>query len=459
MQRQKWRLFLIALVLGFSIWNLYPTIKWYTMTADERNSLERFKDEISTRVIKLGLDLRGGMNLILELDVDKLRKDIKLEDALAQAIEIIRNRVDQFGVAEPHIAMQGDRWITVQLPGVKDPDRAVELIGKTALLEFRLVDEEHSPRDFMNEEGDIDAEKVPKGFVVLPGKEDRYYVVEDRSDVTGSFLTNAEVKVGGDYGAPYVALDFNKEGAVRFADLTERNVDRKLAIVLDGIVQSAPVIRSRIPDGHAIIEGNFTPEEAKSLSIILRAGALPAPVRIIENRTVGPTLGADSVRRGTTAGILGLLIVLVFMIIYYKWSGLLANFALLLNMIILMGMMAYFHATLTLPGIAGIILTIGMAVDANVLIFERIREEMRAGKTIRIAIDAGYDKAFSTILDSNITTLIAAAFLFQFGTGPIKGFAVTLSIGILSSMFTSIIVTKVVYELVLKNPKIKKLSI
>ncbi|MFC1566953.1 protein translocase subunit SecD, partial [bacterium] len=442
-----------------SLWNLYPTLKWYTMGTQERSKMERFRDELVKKIVNLGLDLKGGMHLILELDIDKIRKDVKLQDALTQAIEIMRNRIDQFGVSEPHIARQGDRWITVQLPGIKDPDRAIELIGKTALLEFKLVDEENSPRDFLDEDEKLDTTKVPEGLQVLPGKEGRYFVVEEKADINGSYLTNAEVKVGGDYGAPYVALDFNKEGGEVFADVTERNIDRKLAIILDGVVQSAPVIRSRIPDGHAIIEGNFTPEDAKNLAIILRAGALPAPVKIIENRTVGPTLGADSVKQGTIAAFSGLIVVVLFMIFYYKLSGILANTALFFNLLIIMGMMAYFHATLTLPGIAGIILTIGMAVDANVLIFERIREEIRANKTIRIAIDAGYNKAFSTILDANITTLIAAAFLFQFGTGPIKGFAVTLSIGILSSMFTAIIFTKVVYELVLKNPEIKTLSI
>ena len=263
---------------------------------------------------------------------------------------------------------------------------------------------------------------------------------------------------------PYVAVDFNKEGAREFARITEVNIERNLAIVLDGRVQSAPVIKSKIPDGHAIIEGNFTMEKAKDLALVLRAGALPAPVNIIENRTVGPSLGRDSIRAGVVAAIIGLICVMCFMVIYYKLSGLVANLAIILNLIILLGMMAYLgrtfvRATLTLPGIAGIILIIGMSVDANVLIFERIREELRAGKTVRVAIDAGYQKAFRTILDSNLTTLIAAAFLFQFGSGPVKGFAVTLSLGILISMFTAIVVTHMVFDVILAGKRIEKLSI
>jgi len=258
---------------------------------------------------------------------------------------------------------------------------------------------------------------------------------------------------------PYVAVDFNKDGAKKFAKITEVNIERNLAIVLDERVQSAPVIKSKIPDGHAIIEGNFTMEEAKNLAIVLRAGALPAPVNIIENRTIGPTLGRDSVRAGVLAGAIGLICSICFMAIYYRLSGLVADLALILNLIILLGTMAYLRATLTLPGIAGIILSVAMSVDANVLIFERVKEELRAGKTVRVAIDFGYQKAFGTILDSNVTTLIAAAFLFQFGTGPVKGFAVTLFWGIIISMFTAIVVTRMVFDMALTGRKVEKLSI
>ncbi|MCP4481553.1 MAG: protein translocase subunit SecD [bacterium] len=459
MKHQGFRLILIGIVLIFSIWHIYPSFTWYSLSESERETREGLRDPLIEKSLNLGLDLRGGMNLLLELDVAKIPKNVTLADAMEQSIEIIRNRVDQFGVSEPLISRQGDKWIAVQLPGIKNPDRAVELVGKTALLEFKLVEDDFVISDYMDEEGNILQDQLPANIEVLKGKDYGNYAVKKKAAVTGSSLTNAEVKVGGDYGSPYVAITFNKEGGQKFADVTGENTQKRLAIVLDGIVQSAPVIKSRIPDGNAIIEGSFTPEEAKNLAIILKAGALPAPVYIIENRTVGPTLGSDSVKKGAIAGLVGMIMVVLFMLVYYKFSGVIANIALLLNTVIILGLMAYFHATLTLPGIAGIILTIGMAVDANVLICERIKEELRAGKTIRIAVDAGYDKAFSTIMDANITTLIAAMFLFQFGTGPVKGFAVTLTIGLASSMFTAIIVTKVIYELILKNQEIKSLSI
>ncbi len=459
MKKNTVKLIIIGLVLAFSIWYLYPSVKWFTLPKNERETRERLKDPLLDKKINLGLDLRGGMHLILELETDKLTGKTTLKDAIDQSIEIVRNRIDQFGVAEPIITKQGDKWIIVQLPGIQDPDRAIELVGKTALLEFKLVEENVAISDYMDDKGEIVQEKIPEGIEILKGKDHGYYALKKAGGLTGAYLSNAEVKVGGDYGAPYVAIMFNKEGAVRFSDITGNNINKRLAIVLDGIVQSAPSIRSRIPDGNAVIEGNFTPAEAKNLAIVLRAGALPAPVRIIENRVIGPTLGADSIRKGSMAGLLGLAFVIIFMLIYYKVGGLIANVALLLNGVITLAIMAYFHATLTLPGIAGVILTLGMAVDANVLINERIREELRIGKTLRLAIDAGYNKAFSAILDSNITTLIAAAFLFQFGTGPVKGFAVTLTIGLVSSMFTAIVVTKVIYELLLNNTEIKKLSI
>ncbi|MQY65324.1 MAG: protein translocase subunit SecD [Clostridia bacterium] len=378
---------------------------------------------------------------------------------MERALEVIRNRVDQFGVAEPLIARQGDRWLVVELPGVKDPERAIELIGKTALLEFKLVNDGIRISEILDSEGKVDPGRIPLGYEVLPGKREALFLVKEESEITGAALTNAKVEIGGQYNMPYVAIDFNKDGAKKFARITEINIERNLAIVLDGRVQSAPVIKSKIPDGHAIIEGNFTMEEAKNLAIVLRAGALPAPVNIIENRTVGPSLGRDSVRAGVVATGIGLICVMLFMVIYYRLSGLVVDLALILNLIILLGMMAYFRATLTLPGIAGIILIIGMSVDANVLIFERIREELRAGKTVRVAIDSGYQKAFRTIIDSNLTTLIAAAFLFQFGTGPVKGFAVTLSLGILISMFTALVVTHMVFDMVLVGKKVEKLSI
>ncbi|MBA7475095.1 Protein translocase subunit SecD [subsurface metagenome] len=455
----QWKAILTAIIVILALAYLYPTYQWYSKSPEERVKLEERKDEILGKILKLGLDLRGGMHLVLEVDLNRLPQGTSPGDAMERALEVIRNRVDQFGVAEPLIARQGDRWLVVELPGVKDPERAIELIGKTALLEFKLVNDGVRISEILDSEGKVDPSKIPPGYEVLPGKGETLFLVKEEPEITGAALTNAKVEIGGQYNMPYVAIDFNKDGAKKFARITEVNIERNLAIVLDGRVQSAPVIKSKIPDGHAIIEGNFTMEEAKNLAIVLRAGALPAPVNIIENRTVGPSLGRDSVRAGVVATGIGLICVMLFMVIYYKLSGLITNLALILNLIILLGMMAYFRATLTLPGIAGIILIIGMSVDANVLIFERIREELRAGKTVRVAIDSGYQKAFRTILDSNLTTLIAAAFLFQFGTGPVKGFAVTLSLGILISMFTALVVTHMVFDMVLMGKKVEKLSI
>lgn len=460
----QWKAIITAAIVILAVAYLYPTYQWYRKSPEEKVKLEENKDKILGKILKLGLDLKGGMHLVLEVDLNRLPEGTSPSDAMERALEVIRNRVDQFGVAEPLITRQGDRWVVVELPGVKDPERAIELIGKTALLEFKLVNDGVTISEILDSEGKVDPGKIPAGYEVLPGREETLFLLKEEPEITGAALTNAKVKIGGQYNMPYVAVDFNKQGAREFARITEVNIERNLAIVLDGRVQSAPVIKSKIPDGHAIIEGNFTMEKAKDLALVLRAGALPAPVNIIENRTIGPSLGRDSIRAGVLAAVIGLICVMCFMVIYYKLSGLIANLAIILNMIILLGMMAYLgrtfvRATLTLPGIAGIILIIGMSVDANVLIFERIREELRAGKTVRVAIDAGYQKAFRTILDSNITTLIAAAFLFQFGSGPVKGFAVTLSLGILISMFTAIVVTHMIFDMVLVGRRIEKLSI
>lgn len=452
MTQRKIKLIFIGIVIFLAGWFLYPTYTWYNASEQDRESMEKEGDPILGKILNLGLDLRGGMHLILEIDTAKMPEGMKVKEAVERAIEIIRNRVDQFGVAEPLIVKQGEKWIVVQLPGIKDPKRAIDLIGKTALLEFKLVDDEGRLSEA--KEG-----KVPFGYELLPGKEEKEYLVKKEAELTGASLVNAKVEVGGKYGLPYVAIEFNKEGAKKFAQVTENNIERNLAIVLDEVVQSAPVIKTRIPDGNAIIEGNFTAETARDLAIILQAGALPAPVNIIENRTVGPSLGKDSIKKGAFAMIIGGSLVILFMLFYYRLSGLVAVFALFLNLILILGAMAALHATLTLPGLAGIILTIGMSVDANVLIFERIREELKCGKTVRVAIDAGYQKAFKTILDSNLTTLIAAAFLFQFGTGPVKGFAVTLTLGIIMSMFTAIFVTHEIFNQVLKGKRVKQLSI
>ncbi len=446
----KW--IIVSVVLALSVWYLYPTVKWYRYTPEQREEKERTQDKIVNKIINLGLDLKGGMHLVLEVDRTKIPKGTTLTDAMDRAIEVLRNRIDQFGVAEPLIQKQGDNLILVQLPGVKDTQRAIDLIGKTALLEFKLVDDTGKLNEAI--EG-----KVPEGYELLKDQQEDHILLKKEASLTGAALSNAKVKIGGQYNMPYIGIDFTEQGAKDFAKLTGDNINRRLAIVLDGIVQSAPVIKSRIPDGHAIIEGNFTMEDASGLAIVLRAGALPAPVSIIENRTIGPSLGQDSIKAGLKASLIGLLIVLIFMFIYYKLSGIVANIALLLNFVLLLAAMAAFHATLTLPGIAGIILSLGMAVDANVLIFERIKEELHLGKTVRVAIDSGYDKALSAIVDSNLTTLIAAAFMFQFGTGPVKGFAVTLTLGIMISMFTAIIVTHLVFDYALAGRNIKKLSI
>lgn len=446
----KW--ILVLVIMALSVWYLYPTVKWYRYTPEQREEKEKNLDKIVSKVINLGLDLKGGMHLVLEVDKTKIPKGTTLNDAMDRAIEILRNRIDQFGVAEPLIQKQGDNLILVQLPGVKDTQRAIDLIGKTALLEFKLVDDSGKLNEAI--EG-----KVPEGYELLKDQHDDHILLKKEASLTGAALSNAKVKIGGQYNMPYIGIDFTEQGAKDFAKLTGDNINRRLAIVLDGVVQSAPVIKSRIPDGHAIIEGNFTMEDASGLAIVLRAGALPAPVSIIENRTIGPSLGQDSIKAGLKACLVGLAFVVIFMVIYYGLSGLIADLAVVLNLFVLMAAMAAFHATLTLPGIAGVILALGMAVDANVLIFERIREELRVGKTIRVAIDTGYEKAFSAIIDSNLTTLIAAAFLFQFGTGPVKGFAVTLTLGILISMFTAIVFTHLVFDYALAGKDIKKLSI
>jgi preprotein translocase subunit SecD len=399
------------------------------------------------------------LQVILEIKPEQVRHIEKL--AVDQGLETIRNRIDQFGVSEPDIRTQGENRILIQLPGIKDPQRAIDLIGKTALLEFKLVDGQHSVEQALQG-------KVPPGDKIYYGRRvDRVtgqvtrtpYLLKDRTLLTGEYLTNAEVRIDTQYNRPYVALSFDARGAKLFEKISGEHVKERLAIVLDNNVYSAPVIQDRISGGHAIIEGQFTMDEAKDLAVVLRAGSLPAPVKILEERTVGPSLGRDSIRKGLFSMAVGGALVVVFMVIYYSGSGVIADLALILNIILIMAGLAALRATLTLPGIAGIILTIGMAVDANVLIFERIREELRLGKTIRAALDTGYSKATLTILDANVTTLIAAVVLFQFGTGPVRGFAVTLSLGIVASMFTAILCTRLVFDYLLQKRKMKRLSI
>ncbi|GJL79197.1 MAG: protein translocase subunit SecD [Nitrospinaceae bacterium] len=512
----KWKIPLILAIILGAVWLAYP-----------------LKEKIA-----LGLDLQGGMHLVLEVQVEKaveaslermaddLKRDADNEDieidkvtsdledyrvtvrmvdtvdqpqvekimeaypflikkgssadglhlnfqlteeqaqrirknAVNQGLETIRNRVDQFGVSEPTIQAQGENRILVQLPGIKDPQRAINLIGKTARLEFKLVDEGRSVEAAIQgnvpEEDEILYQRVENKETKEVTQEP--YLLKKRAVLTGETLTSAEVRYDQDYNEPYVAITFDRVGATIFQQVTRENIKKRLAIVLDNNVYSAPVIQDEIAGGRAQITGRFTTEEARDLAIILRAGALPAPVVILENRTVGPSLGKDSIEKGVSSIIYGGVLVIIFIVIYYRLSGMVAVTALFLNLVMLVGALAYFGAALTLPGIAGIILTVGMAIDANVLVFERIREELRNGKTVRAAIEAGFAKAFRTIVDANITTFIAAVVLFQFGTGPIKGFAITLCIGIAASMFTAVFVSHSIFDSVMSRKKITRLSI
>lgn len=511
----KVRWALILIVLGWSLYSMFPLEK----------------------KIKLGLDLQGGMHVVLGVDTEKavesrvestsvqIRKELAAEkinfsyvqksgkdkinislktpqdmdkvknlvsknyptlqdvsiseentlsyiiepksvkqikdSAVEQSLEVVRNRIDQFGVSEPVIQRQGENQVVVQLPGITDPERAINLIGKTAQLRFYLVDEEVSAAEV--ERGNIPFDDV----ILYQKKTDEAgktlskvpYVLKREAALTGEYITDAEVNFSNTYNLPIVQFKLDAAGSKLFEELTGENIGKRMAIVLDDNVYSAPMIKTRIPGGSAYIDGMDSLDEAKDLAIVLRAGSLPAPVQIEENRTVGPSLGNDSINSGVKASVIGFVAIVIFMGIYYRLSGWVANIALFTNFVIILGVMAQFGATLTLPGIAGIILTVGMAVDANVLIFERVREELRQGRTPLNALEYGYEKAFSTIMDANITTIIAAIVLFQFGTGPIKGFAVTLSIGILASLFTAIFVTRVIFWSYLGKKEVKSLSI
>jgi preprotein translocase subunit SecD len=384
--------------------------------------------------------------------------------AVSQAKQTIDNRINAYGVAEPNITVADNHRIVVQLPGVDDADRVRKLIKSTAFLEFRIV--EGSPADSREALLAGLGGRVPDNLEILDGDVrdkagsvvgKRYYAVQKRRTVTGRDLKNARPSVG-EFNRPIVHFSLTPAGADAFAELTGSNIGRGLAIVLDGRVMSAPVINARISD-EGIIEGDFSQQEVQDLSTVLKSGALPAGIVTLEERTVGPSLGRDAIEKGLMAGVVGTVAIIFFMLLIYRMSGLNAVAALILNVILLFGGLGAFHATLTLPGIAGVILTIGMAVDANVLIFERIREELRAGRTIRSAIDLGFEKAFSSIIDGHLTTLISAAFLFQFGTGPIRGFAVTLTIGLLANLFTAVFVSRWLFDLVLTYRRVQRLSI
>ena len=621
------RYLVILIILGWSIYTLWPTIRYQNLTADEKESLreEGKLDQIESQIIRQGLDLKGGMYIELEADIPTLVKnlatnqnekfekvlnnsiekfksnqnlgffnifrnqinqeDLKIvryfheygsnldqiilaleeetEDSINRVLEILQNRIDQFGVSEPTIQKKGKYRILVELAGIQDSDRARALLQSTALLEFYLVknstvtneiiiqlenilkksvsDEEladiiteSSSKQIENVENDNDVTTIDEIFgetnssnsdslsqnsdllvesplqsliefvqgdmvvkennvyalnkllikeeiqlklksssgqflfsndsELLGGTNEYYrlYYIENKPELTGGVVEKAKANLGslgsGNAGLPVVSLDMNSEGSKTWSRVTGANIGQRIAIVLDGKVHMAPNIREKIPGGRTQIEGFADINEAKDIAIILRAGALPAPVNIIEERTVGPSLGADSIAKGQKSILIGLIVVFIFMLAYYNYSGAIALFALVWNIILILAVLASLGATLTLPGIAGLILTVGMCIDSNVIIFERIREELTKGKTPKSAIEAGYNRAITTIIDANLTTVIASLVLYQFGTGPIKGFATVLFWGILISMFTAIYVTRTIFFTITKK-SIKTLSI
>ncbi|HEX7320991.1 MAG TPA: protein translocase subunit SecD [bacterium] len=485
------RMIIVLVLLAVGIYTLYPTIRVYTAQGLSKNE----ENALMKRAIHLGLDLKGGMHLILEVDTTVSSENPS--DLRDRALEIIKNRIDQFGVFEPIIEKQSTSRILVQLPGV-DRDRAVNLIGKIAHLEFKLVEDERANDVFktvdrflqggdtmafeeplssyfisverdagidVRDEDSVNAlltraqTAMPADIQIAFGPKEKYesrdvrriYVLKKEPEMTGEAIRDArhqpyqgsELQYTGSW---YIEMEFKRDAARRFATITGKNINKRLAIVLDNMVQSAPVIRERIPQGRAMISGQFKADEARDLAIVLRAGALPAPLKIVEERSVGPSLGRDSITSGIRAALLGAAVVVLFMLIYYSLSGLIADFAMALNIILLIGILSAFHGTLTMPGIAGIALTIGMSVDANILIFERIREELKIGKTIRTAISQGFSRAWLAIFDSNMTTIITGIVLYIFGTGPIKGFALTLIIGLVTNLITAVFVTKAVLD-------------
>ncbi len=440
--------------------------------------------------IDVQVDAKEGSFPKIRVSLKQTEIDFIRNHAVEQSLEIIRNRIDQFGVAEPVIIRQGEAEIVVQLPGIKEEERerALKLINDTAQLEFKRVADDAGINLFQlageaQEAGQWSGEwtkpaevvklnqalqnRLPEGTKIYiekdtdekTGKEvTRPILLEERVLMTGEMVKNAQVRISNQFNEPYVSIDFTSSGKRVFGRLTEENVGKRMAIVLDNVVRSAPVIREKILGGSAQISGSFTHEDAADLAIVLRVGALPAPVDVIQNMTVGASLGKDSIKKGLTSGFFGALIVLCFMAIYYRISGVIANSALILNILFLFTGLAILNATLTLPGIAGIILSIGMAVDANVLIFERMREEYNLGKSVKSSVDGGFGKAFWTIVDSQVTTLITAMALFMFGTGPIKGFAVTLSLGIIFNLFTALFCSRLMFDTLYSFRSLKKLN-
>ena len=596
------RLLLILFIFGLGIYSLWPTIKYQLLSDTEKNNLS--KDEVEyleENTIKQGLDLKGGIYIVLEVDLPQLvnnlaknkdkkfdiflndlkdgytnnsvdffelfdskatNQDLKLpryfitygktkdqiieqlqfeaNDSINRIIEIIQNRVDQFGVSEPTIQKQGNDRVMIELAGIQDSERARGLLQSTALLELMIVKDVESTNTIIrqidnlsssenqigiksqndnatnvgdlfssdNEVNDlqfsslllgvgndlaVDEENLEqlnsilsqdnvkqlleatgsnflfsnssKTFLNDFGEEEEVYIIyhlANNAELTGGVIENAQVRLsqsGVTAGQPIVQMEMSSTGSREWARITGANIKKRIAIVLDKKVHMAPVINSQIFGGATVIEGLDSVEEAEDIAIVLRAGALPVPVTIIDQKIVGPSLGADSVRQGTSSILIGLVLVILFIIFYYRMSGFIASFSLIWTLILLLGILALLQATLTLPGIAGLILTVGVSIDANVIIFERIREELRKGKTVRSAIDAGYQRAITTIVDANLTTGIAAGILYQYGTGPIKGFATVLFWGIVVSMFTAIIVTRFLFDFTTSRKNLEKLSI
>jgi len=454
-------------------------------TLPNTNAVEKVKAIVKDDPdITADIEAKEGSFPRIFLSLSKEKIDFINTNAVNQSLEILRNRIDQFGVAEPVIVRQGNDQIVIQLPGVKDPKRAIKLLGDTAQLEFKLVADSagiNLPELIQKAEASgkwhkgEGTKKLNRALEnVLPKDTSIYFekevdpntkrettiplLLQNKILMTGDMIKDAQVRIGGTFNEPYVSIEMTGRGTRVFANITEKNVGKRLAIVLDGIVRSAPVIREKILGGSAQISGSFTHEEATDLAIVLRVGALPAPVDIIQNLTVGASMGQDSIHKGILSGLLGSILVVGFMFVYYRLSGIIANFALVLNILFLFSGLAVLSATLTMPGIAGIVLSIGMAVDSNVLIFERMRDELALGKSVISGIDGGFNKAFLTIIDAQVTTLITALALFLFGTGPIKGFAITLSLGIIFNLFTSINCSRWIFDSLTSFKKIKKIT-
>ncbi|MDO4987511.1 MAG: protein translocase subunit SecD [Synergistes sp.] len=459
LRRDKWRLVFVAAVVVIAAIVVFP---------------------IQGKV-RLGLDLRGGVHIILR--AKPTAESPLTGDSIDRLLAVLRSRIDQYGIAEPVLQREGEDRIAIDLPGVEDPEAALELIGRTAVLQFRQVLGE-SPRvpakpirsNYDNDEQFNaaqerwdEAKKSVDGYIeemkqTAKGNND---LMVAQNETGGAYLLGRKYVGGGElkqaettfdqFGKPAVSLKFNDEGAKLFDEATAANIGKQIAIVLDDMVISAPVVQQRISGGEAQITGSFSTEEANRLSIMLRAGALPVGVEVLENRSIGPSLGADSIAQGVKSGLIGAALVVIFMLVYYGMLGIAADFALVVAMLLVVAALIALKSTLTLPGIGGMVLTIGMAVDGNILIYERMKEEFRSGKTIMAALDAGFSKALAVILDSNITTLIAAAILFYFGSGPIRGFAVTLSVGVVASVFCNVVVTRTILGIALSGRKNHKL--